>query len=225
VSHFRRNAQTDHLSLKASGIISLRNLLSEAAASGLLAVRLLAVCRRVAFQDPDRTFMHPCGWNAVNREWCKAVHNSACQRFSQKRLGSAQLLGQAENISGCRHVLICRYKLYRASETKRLWFCFMYRCDREPTALLLLKSVFCGRLCGSWKCRMWEIKNATEYIVGEFVRMECHLEDKAGDKGNTANECSEGLHCVGSKCGLCWTGPSFKCSGWGHASVLDRTEF
>jgi hypothetical protein len=63
----------------------------------------------------------------------------------------AKLLKQGEIIRGCRRVLICRYDLYsvmvRTSERKRQ-FCCMYRLCGEPTALLL-KSVFCGSLCGS----------------------------------------------------------------------------
>jgi hypothetical protein len=103
--------------------------------------------------------MHPCAWNAVNQEWCKAVHNPACQRFSQKRLSRGK-----ENISGCLHVLMCRYNLYPAVVDcigKKAALVLLI--PPEPTALL--EWVFCGRLCGSWKCRMWEINNVQNILL------------------------------------------------------------
>ena len=53
------------VSLEAFGIISLRNFVHEVLSPQQ---RLFADCRRITFQDPNRTFMHPCAWNAVNQE-------------------------------------------------------------------------------------------------------------------------------------------------------------
>jgi len=109
--------------------------------------------------------MHPCAWNAVIQEWCKAGHNPRVSD-SRKNVWVGKSLRQGENISGCLHNRTCKHNLYSAvvgaSERNRL-FCIIYRPYHEPT--VLLKCVFCGRLYGSWKCRMWEIKNVRKILL------------------------------------------------------------
>jgi hypothetical protein len=132
VSLFRRNEQTDRLTLEAFGLISLRNFIHEVLSLQRRVCWLCGYFRSVAGLH-SRTQIALLCTPVLGMPWIRNdVRQYTTSRVSdsRKNVWVGKSLWQGENISGCLHVLMCRYNLYPAvvgaSERERLSFRFIH---------------------------------------------------------------------------------------------------